>query len=412
MKSFINTISLILLFGFSILSNGQSVDSLLKEANKNNLDLKILHNQYLGALEKVPQVSKIPALETGIGLFPLPVETRLGAQVVRFSATQMFPWFGTFDKKKALELSKAKVVNERKAVKNIELDFSIKKAYLRLYEIQQSQSIIARNISLLEALERVALAKVESSKTSATDVLNIQLEMQELKNKIALLEADKIEPTVEINQILDRPPNASIEITDTISFAKLYFQKDALFSIIQSNHPMIKLYELEQGVARQAIEINKLNSKPSFGAGLDYVFVNPRKDAEPTNNGRDIIQLKAMVKIPLYRQNYHAKEREENLKIETLEAQKANLLAKYISNIEKAYARHESARLKNELYKQQIALTKTTINMLETEYSANGNNFDELLRMEKKLIDYDLKNLQAIVQSHLAVFSIEKYIIQ
>ena len=402
--------SLFLLNPFGLKS--QPLDTLLKEAINNNLDLKILQNQYLTALEKAPQVNKIPDFEAGLGLFPLPVETRLGPQVVRLSAAQMFPWFGTFDSKKELEKAKAKTIYEGIAVRNLDLIYEIKKAYLKLFEIEKSQSIIKQNIVLLDALERLAVTKVESGKSSTADVLRIQIKTQELQNELALLEAEKIEPAVEINQLLNRDLETKIDIEDEFVFAPLFIKKDTLFSKIQTNHPMIKKFEWQQQVSKHSIEVNKKSSQPKLGAGLDYIFVNPRSDANPSGNGRDIIQVKAMVKIPLYRKNYEAKEREEHLIIATLESQKAELLARFKAAIEKAFANHKNASLKYELYEQQLQLTKATINILETDYSTSGDNFDELLRLEKELIDYNLKKLRAIVQSHLAVFELEKYFIR
>ncbi|MDF1866141.1 MAG: TolC family protein [Saprospiraceae bacterium] len=95
-----------------------------------------------------------------------------------------------------------------------------------------------------------------------------------------------------------------------------------------------------------------------------------------------------------------------------MEDKKADVVSRFTAAIERAYADYETARLRVELYNQQIDITKAAINILETDYSAKGKNFDELLRLEKELIDYDLKILKAIVQSHLAKSSIERFIIQ
>jgi outer membrane protein TolC len=202
-----------------------------------------------------------------------------------------------------------------------------------------------------------------------------------------------------------------IVITDSLSFAQLPFDKDTLTNNIQENHPMLQMFELQQEVARKAISLNNLNSKPSFGIGLDYIIVNQRSDANPANNGRDILQLRASVKIPLNRKKYNAKQAEENLKIATLENKKADILSLFNTTIEKAYADYHTAQLKMDLYKRQIEITQAAINILESEYSVKGSNFDELLRLEKELIDYDLKTLKAIVQSHLAKSVIERFII-
>ena len=393
-------------------ASAQSLDDLMEKAVAENLELKVLEQEYLAAFEKAPQVSQLPDPEVGVGAFPLPVETRLGAQTARLSATQMFPWFGTLDSKADLENAKAKALYERIGTEQLNLFYELKTAYFRLYEMEQSQAIIQRNITLFEALERLALSKVESGKATAADVLRVQLKIEELQQELEILEAAKTNPTATINQLLNRPLETPITTTDSLSFALLSFDKDTLTKNIRENHPMLRMFELQQEVSRNAISLNELDGKPSFGVGMDYIMVNQRSDANPANNGRDILQLRASVKIPLYREKYSAKQAEENLKIAALENKKADVLSLFNATIEKAYADHQAAQLKMDLYEKQIDITQAAINILESEYSSKGNNFDELLRLEKELIDYDLKMLKAIVQSHIAKSNIERFIIQ
>ena len=117
------------------------------------------------------------------------------------------------------------------------------------------------------------------------------------------------------------------------------------------------------------------------------------------------------VKIPLRKQKYAAKEREEALKIAILEVKKDDLVSRFMAMIDKAFTDHEIAQLRIDLYEKQMTITQSAINILEANYSAKGNNFDELLQLEKELIDYDLKILKAIVQSHQAKNLIEKYVV-
>lgn len=412
MKKRINTYSLWLLLILPMVMKAQSVDKLLDLAVTHNLELKVLENEYFAALEKAPQVNQLPDPEVGAGAFPFPVETRLGQQTARLSATQMFPWFGTLDSKANLENAKAKALYERIGAARLNVFYNIKIAYFRLYEIQQSQSIIRNNITILEALEQLALSKAESGKTTAANVLSVQLKLEELKQEIKILETAKVSPTATINQLLNRDLQLSIITQDSLAFATIPFDKESLVANIKANHPMLRMYELQQEVSQQAIALNELNGKPSIGLGLDYIMVNQRQDVELERNGRDILQLRASVKIPLYRQKYAAKEREENLKITALDNQKADLLSRFSATIEKVYADYATAQIRMELYAQQIEITQAAIRILETDYSARGNDFDELLRLEKELIDYDLKMLSAIVQSHIAKSSIKRFIIQ
>jgi len=387
----------------------QPLATLLDEAATNNLALKVLENEYFAALEKAPQANQRPDPEIGIGVFPLPVETRVGGQALRLSAMQMFPWFGTLEGKEDLELAKAQVLHERIGASALDLHFQIEQAYFRLYEVEYSQMIIERNMVLLQALERLALAKVESGRTTAADVLRAQLKIEELKQELAILATKYIPPTTTINQILNRSLDQKIIIMDSLAFAELPYDRTALMENIEANHPMIRLFGLQQVVSREAIKLNDLGNKPTFGVGLDYIMVDKRDDAMPVKNGRDILQVKAVVRIPLYKGKYEAKEREEAFKITALDYKKADVLSSFKANIEKAFATYEAARLQAELYEKQIVLTQATIRILEADYSASGDDFDDLLRLQKELIEYDLKTLRAIVQSHLAKSEIERY---
>lgn len=392
--------------------HSQSLDSLHHLAVEQNLDLKVLDSEYMSSLERAPQVSQLPDPEAGIGVFPLPVETRLGAQLFRLSATQMFPWFGTLKLKKELELTKSDALYERIAARKLDIFYQMEKAYYKLYEIDKSIGILQNSIEILESLERFALSKVEAGKASSADVLRVQLKIEELKQELVILETLKPGPTAIINQLLNRPLDTAISIQDSLRFQPLGVDRQMLETNIKANHPMLTMYKLQQNVSKKAIDLNELNGKPSFGVGLDYIMVDGRNDLDPPSNGRDIIQLRASVKIPLFREKYNAREKEELLKIEALENKKADVLSKFLSIIENEITTHEAARLKLELYNKQIEITKAAIRILETDYSTKGNNFDELLRLEKELVDYDLKILKAIVQGHIARSGIERFIMK
>ncbi len=388
----------------------QPLPELIQQIADNNLSLKVQEKEYYATLEGAAQINPRPDPELGVGIFPLPVETRLGGQALRVSAMQRFPWFGTIDSQKEVALAKAAVVQGQLSVRELELKYQVEQAYLRLYKTQKSSVIIGRNLVFLEALERLALAKVESGTAIAADVLRVQLQIETLRQELAILETQERPPTIQINQILNRSLDQTIEVMDSLTFATLPIDKIGLLEQIAADHPLLKMYDLQQEVATARIDANGIADKPTFGVGVDYIMVNKRDDAMPARNGRDIVQLKAVVRLPLYKGKYESKEKEELLKIEALDFQKADVLAQFQAAIETAYARYDAAVLQMDLYQKQIALTQATIRILETDYSANGKNFDELLRLQKELIEYDLKILHAIVESHLAKSEIDRYL--
>jgi Cu(I)/Ag(I) efflux system membrane protein CusA/SilA len=388
----------------------QSLDSLVQIGLENNLQVKILHQEYLAALERAPQLSQHPDPEWSVSAFPLPVETRLGPQLARAGVTQMLPWPGLLERKASLENAKAKAIFERIEARSIVLVSEIKLAYLSLYEMEKSQEIIEKNIVLLDALEALSMSKTASGQASTADALRVQIQLEALRQEIQILNQAKRVPVSQINQLLNRPVETPIMMQDSFSFAELPYNKEQLVRGSEQHHPALRMYQRQQEIAQTALALNAVSNKPSFGIGMDYLFVNKRTDADPQRNGRDVIQLRASVKLPLHQQAYEAKAREEQLRIASLENQKADALSGFAAHIEQAFAEHETARLRMNLVETQIELTDASIRILQTEYSSTGAKFEELLRLEAERIQYDLNRLKAVVQSQRALVKIEQFI--
>ena len=82
-----------------------------------------------------------------------------------------------------------------------------------------------------------------------------------------------------------------------------------------------------------------------------------------------------------------------------------------MAKIEQAFTDQEVAQTSAELYENQKETIGATIRILQAQYTNAGNSFDELLSLEMELIDYELKILEAIVQSHQAIAAIERYLV-
>ncbi len=388
----------------------QTPDSLLQIAVANNQELQALRLSYQAALEKAPQVSQLPNPEVGFGAFILPVETRLGPQRARLSLTQMFPWFGTLQAQEDWAIAEARATFERIAAYELELKYRIDNAYLVLYELSASQRILQENVILLQTLKDLAETKVASGRATLADVLRLDLRLDELSQRIQLLENNKRKPQAEINQILFRDLATTVVVPDTITQALLVLDRDSLMAEVRSTHPMLRMYELQQQAAEAAIQVNTLQGRPTFGIGADYLNTGQRTDAFPEKNGRDAFQIRATISIPLYREKYEAREREESLRIDALEARKLETLSRFGAMIEMAFTDYEEARLDLALYGQQIQTIRSAIEILEADYASQAKSFDELLQLEVSLLDYQLKQLQAIVKSHTAKAAITRYL--
>jgi outer membrane protein TolC len=389
---------------------GQTLDSLFHLAAANNLELNLIEQEYQAALLKVPQVGELPDPEASLGFFAMPPETRLGPQWVKVGGMQMFPWKSYRRAKKEVVIAMAQAEYERFEVLKWDLYYQIEKHYITWQELNFKQGIIRENIQQLKVLERLATAKVETGRASAADVLRVHLKIQDAEEKLRLLENMKTKPRIAINQILHRPLDTEIQwVEEQPRLADMPSDKGVVEAGIRANHPLFSMLSAKQQIARKNLVVNKEAQRPTFGAGLDYVLVTKRRDMDPKYNGRDIIMPMAKVKIPLYRKKYGAKEQEEQLRIDILEAKKEVALERFLAMVEQAYVSHEDARLKLDSYREQEKTIASIIEILTTEYTVKGANFEELIKMQLQLQEYQLKTLEAIIQSHLAKTEVNRF---
>ena len=387
----------------------QTLDGLLQAAYRQHPELKALHLEYEAALQKAPQVSQLPDPQVNMAIPILRPETRLGGQVITVGASQMFPWFGTLKAKKNVVLSMAKEKYERIATARLNITYRVKEAYYQLHLLNEKQRIVNENIRLFNTLEKVALAKVESGKTSAADALRIRLKIQELQQQLPILDAEKQRHYAQINELTGKPLNNVVELVNAPNdIALLEYDLNAYAERIRHNHPLVRQLDLQIETSERELDLNALQGKPSLGIGLDYGIVTKRSDANPVNNGRDLLIPKAMVKLPIYRKKYGAKRKEEALKQSAFEMRKKDLENSLLSLIQNHKTEYDQALLTIDLMERQIKVSQSVYDILLAEYSAKGNRFDELMQTQGEMLKYELNIIMAQVKTHLIKVKIEQ----
>jgi outer membrane protein TolC len=370
------------------------IDSYLVTGAENNQGLKAKFNEYLAALEKVPQVGALPDPTIAFGYFIQPVETRVGAQQAKISVAQMFPWFGTLNAKEDVvtEMAKAKyeIFEEAKS----KLFYDIKSTWYNLYVTNRAIAITRDNILILNTFQKLALIKIESGKASAVDQYRVKMEILELENQLYQL-LDKLETqTITFNNFLNIDATMDIYIPEILETSELSIDKLALLDSIRlNNHQVLNLEFQEASYEYQQVVAKKMG-KPNFTIGMDYTFIGESSNTmlAPGESGRDAIMFPMVgISIPLYRKKYTSMVKEAVFMQEATLNKKLDKINVLESIYEKAYADYQDAKRRIVLHNKLSELAKTSLQILESGYATDGKNFEEILRMERKVLMHSLE---------------------
>lgn len=409
MKNISICITLFLLVTSTMGWSQGELDNYLETSAENNPGLKAKFNDYMSAVQKVPQVRGLPDPVLAFGYFISPLETRVGPQKFKASLTQVFPWFGTLTESEnastELANSKLELFEEAKS----KLFYDVKSAYYNLYYIQKGIDITNENMDILNIFKQLALIKFEAGKASAVDEIRIEMEIADLENQLAYMIDSKYQMQVQFNNLINVETQSQIVIPDSLWEDELAFDRTQLLdSIIAQNH---SIKQIEHRILSWESQESSSRKKggPNFILGLDYTAVgksgNPNID--PGEDGKDAWLIKAGITIPLYRNKYNGLVAEATYQIETGGFEKADKKNQLSSLFEVGYKDFKDGERRIKLFENQLKLSKKALDILLAEYSTDSKNFEEVLRMERKVLNYGLEMDKAKIDKNAAVAFID-----
>ena len=368
-------------------------------AAENNPGLKGKYKAFEAALEKIPQAQSLNDPNLSFGYFISPVETRLGPQRMRFSLTQMFPWFGTLKMQGDVATVLAEVKHQEFLDAKNSLYNEVSAIYYPLLEVLELIEIEKENLQILETYKSIATSTYENGKGSMTDLLRVDIINTNAQTNLDVLYKKVHAANARLNALLGRTPDSPIDIGEKLKpptgLHQFYF--DAI-----RNNPLIESMDLKVQAAELNQRLALKKGLPQLGIGIDYVAVGDRSDVIIEENGRNVIMPTMTMSLPLFRKKYKAAEREALLLSESYQAEKEN-----VSNILQGSFHRFKAEMEIQLdlidsYDRQIKTSKQTLDLLYSAYANSGDNFEEVLRLQQQLLEYQKMKVKASVAYYVA----------
>ncbi|WP_276497208.1 TolC family protein [Pontibacter litorisediminis] len=461
-------LSILLLLALSPYLQAQTLEEYLVMAGENNPQLKARYAEYQAALQKVPQAGALPDPEATFNFFLKPMDRFMGRQLGDVSVMQMFPWFGSLDAAKTEANYMAQMQFASFIEAKINLYHTVRSTWLTLYQIDEEVKLLERELEILQALERVALAKYKSapaatsgapatqrqstgtsssaasggtpggmagmgggstgstssssgggsmggggmasSGSSMVDVILIRVQVKDLENRLQLLRDSKRPKEAAFNSMLNRDLTLEVQLADTLTPVALPASLALIQDSIRLNHPMLKMYEWDEKAREAQYRMAKLMGRPMVGLGLNYMVFKPRTDemTQMPMGGENMVMPMVTFTLPIYRKKYKAAQKEAQYAQEAAVANREaaeNMLFAELSGLLYDYQRATSTL---QLLEEQIRLNEQAIRLLTTNYSVAGAGIEEILRQRQAILGYRQQQLQAITDQHTAVSAINR----
>lgn len=402
-KSYLGIVLFILGFIPSLTIQSQELENLIEEALTNSPEIEKVTLQYSIASEKMNESNNIPNTEFAVGYFVSEPETRTGAQKFKVSAKQMLPWFGTVTSRQNYAGSLAEAKFEDIVIAKRKLITSISNTYYNLYANQAKQKEILENINLLKTYETLALSSLEVGKSTAVDVLKLQMRQNELKQVKDVLNQQWLAEQTTLNKLLNRPNDVLVDVVTELSIPSEDFEVN---SENLNLHPELLKYDKLYHSVEQSEILNQKESSPMIGFGLDYINVEERTDMDFSDNGKDVLMPMVSVSIPIFNKNYRSVTKQNVLQQEEIMAEKQERLNTLESLLAKSIYERNAARISYQTQKQNIEQAKNAQDILISSYESGTIDFKDVLDIQELQLKFQMAQIEAIKNYYLQTMTI------
>lgn len=246
---------------------------------------------------------------------------------------------------------------------------------------------------MLETYERLALTSVEVGKSSAVDVLRLQIRQNELEKEKDILSEDFLAEKVQFNNLLNKEEKAPISVIDSmiVPLEKTNFSSENL-----KLHPEILKYDkLFESIA-QSEALNQKESLPNIGVGLDYIPVAERPAMNFSDNGKDILMPMLSISIPIFNNKYSSITKQNELRQQEIKAQKQDRLNKLKTLFAQAVQNRNSARISYATQLKNLKQANDAEDILMKSYETGTIDFNDVLDIQELQLKFQMNQIESI----------------
>jgi len=385
------SMQVIYLLVLAVFSHG--ADALLQKyvdiALQNNPALQAVQKKHEAAEKKVSGVGTLDYPQLDIGFYTGKEEIEMNGILESVSLMQMFNWPGTQNafqnEAKSMAKMQAAAINKTKD----SLVARVKTDWHNLCLLNLKIKYMQENLDLMKQMENLTVAELARG-GSLAELLMIQEEILEMNYEIEAMKVELSFMSVAFNAMLNMPQSSEILLADTIILQTLDFERD-------SEPPMISMLGAENEIFRAQREMSRVMGYPMFGLGVQY-----KKEME-----KGMFMVMATFRLPIWRAKTNAGLLENELQAEA--SQKMLIDAKNNLEAERTMAKSNLQNLggKITLYKQQKELAESSRKIALQNFSADKGMLSDVLQINRKLLDYRTKELDASAEYNKVVAQAE-----
>lgn len=385
-------------------------------AAQRNPRLAAARNRWRAATHRPAQARALPDPLLTYTEMVEPIETRAGPIDRDVQLVQKIPYPGKLSAAGAVATERARVSRLDYEIALRDVVAEVKVAYAELRYLHQAIRIVKQNQGIAGQLAEKSAALYagadgeEPDPVTLFDTLKAQSQLAQLSYDLITLEELERTEEAHVNELLSRPPEASLPAPEGLAYRPLRAERQQLYQLALSRRQELEAALHKISAASQARRLAKLSRVPDFTLGVKYWMVGESGLGGPLS-GEDAVGVTLGVTLPIWGEKNRARIAEaEYLKRAACLDRRAQIDT-LMARINKVYFRIQNADRLVRLYKDSlIPQAKSAMEIAEQWRDTGRDTFGRLLEAQSVWLNFQLAYHRALADHEQTVARMEQLV--
>ena len=375
-----------------VINENSKLSDYLAYAALNNPGVKAAFHQWQAAIQRIAQENALPdpMIEYEYQL-AAPTDEQEHEVII----SQTLPWFGKLRLKGEIAFQQAEEQRYAFEAARYKLFYEVRKAYGEYYYLAQSITEAEESLELLKYIEETARARLQFAQTMAKDVVQIQMELAKLDDRLKELRQMREPLMAKLVEVLNLPHETFLPFPSSIPLQTVSVNEADLVEILQQKNPELKELAVKTKEAQQAVELAKKNFYPDITLGTEYTNID---DHSAEDIDRNEISGIMSFNLPFVQyKKYHAGQKEAEEKLAASKYGYTSRQNSLIAELKRALFELKDAQRRMAFYQETlIPVAEHSLMMQQQAYQMGTGNIFEVIATQRSLLEFKLAMHRAL----------------
>lgn len=395
-----------------MLATSPTLHLLLTVALERNPGLAAARQQWLAAIQRLPQATSLPDPMLQAGYQFDSVETRVGPQRWNLGLTQQLPWWQKLWARGQRAAAEADIARLRYEAAARDLLIDVKDSAYELYYLDQALPVTEQIEALLRNQALLAYGELNSGRAQLGEAFRAESQAAQLEYDRILLAEQRAAQAERLRSLLNLPPATEI---GPIRAAPVYPVSDDLPELHRRAElwsEVLKNRGLESQRAAYDAYLARLSRVPDVSVGLNFIQTGAaRMMPRPNDSGKDPIVGVFSMNLPIWEQRNRALIREKEAMERAMKLQALDEANRVRAAVARSYFQVTLTGRLVDLYEQTLLpQAESVMRQAETWWRTDQGTFSNMLESTLAWHNFLLARLRARADHGQAIGRLEQAI--